>query len=94
MAEQFDSRDPRQALAAYYGFLDRGRAYAYLGGFYPAFEEASPGAILIGYAHGEAIDEGAREFHFLRGREAYKYSWSATDRWNQRRLWTRRARWR
>ena len=79
-----------RVVAAYYGFLDRGRAFAYLGGFAPAFEEASPGAILIGHAIGEAIDEGAREFHFLRGRETYKYSWGATDRWNQRRLWTRR----
>lgn len=79
-----------RVVAAYYGFLDRGRAFAYLGGFDPAVAEASPGAILIGHAIGEAIDEGAREFHFLRGREAYKYSWGATDRWNQRRLWTRR----
>ncbi|HLJ72787.1 MAG TPA: GNAT family N-acetyltransferase [Roseiarcus sp.] len=77
-------------VAAYYGFLDRGRAFAYLGGFDPAFEDASPGAILIGHAIEKAIDEDAREFHFLRGREAYKYSWGATDRWNQRRLWTRR----
>lgn len=61
-------------MAAYYGFLGRGRAYAYLGGFNLAFEEASSGAILIGHAGGEAIDEGAREFHFLCGREAYKYS--------------------
>jgi CelD/BcsL family acetyltransferase involved in cellulose biosynthesis len=78
-----------QPVAAYYGLFDRGRAYAYLGGFDPAFEDASPGAILIGRAIADAIDEGAREFHFLRGREAYKYSWGASDRWNQRRLWTR-----
>jgi CelD/BcsL family acetyltransferase involved in cellulose biosynthesis len=80
-----------RAVAVYYGLRDGARAYAYLGGFDPAFEEASPGAILIGHAIAEAIDEGAREFHFLRGREAYKYSWGATDRWNQRRLWTRRT---
>ena len=80
------------ALAGvYYGMQHAGRAYAYLGGFDPAFEEASPGAILIGHAIAEAIGEGAGEFHFLRGREAYKYSWGAADRWNQRRLWTRRA---
>jgi len=80
-----------QTAAAYYGLSNRGRAYAYLGGFDPAFEEASPGAILIGHAIAEAIGEGAGEFHFLRGREAYKYSWGATDRWNQRRLWRRQA---
>jgi CelD/BcsL family acetyltransferase involved in cellulose biosynthesis len=79
-----------KSVAAYYGLRDRDRAHAYLGGFDPSLEEASPGAILIGHAIAEAIDEGLSEFHFLRGRETYKYSWGATDRWNQRRLWTRR----
>ena len=75
--------------AAYYGFLAHGRAFAYLGGFDPAFEEASPGAILIGHAIAQAIAEGASEFHFLRGRESYKYSWGARDRWNKQRIWSR-----
>ncbi|MBV9567782.1 MAG: GNAT family N-acetyltransferase [Hyphomicrobiales bacterium] len=74
-------------VSAYYGFLDRGRAYAYLGGFDPAFSDASPGAILVGQAIADAIDEGAREFHFLRGREAYKYAWGAADRLNHCRVW-------
>jgi len=38
-----------------------------------------------------AIAEGAREFHFLRGREAYKYEWGAVDRWNRRRSFRRAA---
>ena len=42
-------------IAAYYGLLHRGRAYAYLGGFDPNFAEASPGAILIGQAIADAI---------------------------------------
>ena len=74
-------------VGAYYGLLHRERAYAYLGGFAPDVAEISPGAILIGQAIADAIDEGATEFHFLRGREAYKYGWGATDRWNRRRLW-------
>ena len=76
--------------AAYYGFCDRGRAFAYIGGFDPAFVEASPGAILIGHAIAQAIGEGGREFHFLRGREPYKYTWGASDRWNRRREWSKR----
>jgi CelD/BcsL family acetyltransferase involved in cellulose biosynthesis len=75
--------------AAYYGMCDGKRAYAYLGGFDPAFSEESPGSILTGHAIIEAIREGAKEFHFLRGREAYKYSWGATDRWNRRRSFRR-----
>ncbi|MBV9702018.1 MAG: GNAT family N-acetyltransferase [Methylobacteriaceae bacterium] len=78
-----------RAAAAYYGFVVGERAYAYLGGFHPDYTPASPGAILIGHAIGEAMHEGAREFHFLRGREAYKYTWGAVDRWNQHRSWVR-----
>jgi CelD/BcsL family acetyltransferase involved in cellulose biosynthesis len=73
----------------YYGMADGRRAYAYLGGFDPAFSAESPGSILTGHAIAEAIREGAGEFHFLRGREAYKYSWGATDHWNWRRSFRR-----
>lgn len=79
-----------KVAGAYLGFLDRGRAFAYLGGFDPAFADASPGSILIGHAIAEAIREGAAEFHFLRGREAYKYQWGAVDRWNCKQTFTRR----
>ncbi|MER8613576.1 GNAT family N-acetyltransferase [Mesorhizobium sp. M0228] len=76
-------------VGAYYGFHHRGRAYAYLGGFDPAYAEESPGALLIGQAIRQAICEGAEEFDFLRGQEAYKYSWGAVDRWTMRKIWTR-----
>lgn len=69
----------------YYGFLHRGRAYAYLTGFDPAFTAESPGTILIGHAIEQATREGAREFDMLRGQEAYKYRWGAEDRWTRRR---------
>jgi CelD/BcsL family acetyltransferase involved in cellulose biosynthesis len=74
-----------RVVGAYYGFLHRERAYAYLGGFDPDFSFESPGTVLVGHAIEEAAREGAREFHFLRGGEAYKYEWGAVDRWNQRR---------
>jgi CelD/BcsL family acetyltransferase involved in cellulose biosynthesis len=71
-------------VGAYYGLHWRGRAYAYLAGFDPDFGHESPGTVLIGHAIEEAAREGATEFHFLRGREAYKYEWGAQDRWNSR----------
>jgi CelD/BcsL family acetyltransferase involved in cellulose biosynthesis len=77
------------AAGAYYGFHHAARAYAYLGGFDPAFTFESPGTVLVGHAIAEAVWEGAREFHFLRGREAYKYEWGATDCRNQRRSFRR-----
>jgi CelD/BcsL family acetyltransferase involved in cellulose biosynthesis len=74
------------AAAVYYGFLLRDRAYGYLMGFDPAYEFESPSVILLGHAIAEAVRQKAREFHFLRGRESYKYEWGATDRWNQHRV--------
>jgi CelD/BcsL family acetyltransferase involved in cellulose biosynthesis len=73
----------------YYGFHHHDRAYAYLGGFDPEMTRLSPGAQLIDHAIRAAIDEGAREFHFLRGGESYKYTWGAVDRFNLSRTFTR-----
>jgi CelD/BcsL family acetyltransferase involved in cellulose biosynthesis len=75
--------------AVYYGFFHRDRGYGYLTGFDPTYEFESPGVILLGHAIAEAHREGAREFHFLRGQEPYKYQWGAVDRWNRRRVFHR-----
>jgi CelD/BcsL family acetyltransferase involved in cellulose biosynthesis len=76
-------------IASFYGFthLEAGkkRAYFYLGGFDPTFAQLSVGMLVIDYAVREAIREGAVEFDFLRGREAYKYHWGAKDRLTYRR---------
>jgi CelD/BcsL family acetyltransferase involved in cellulose biosynthesis len=80
-----------QIAGVYYGFLHGQRGYGYLTGFDPAFAFESPGTILIGHAIKQAVREGAREFHFLRGREKYKYQWGARDRWNRRRVFQRTA---
>jgi CelD/BcsL family acetyltransferase involved in cellulose biosynthesis len=78
-------------LAAYYGFTAKGAAYAYLSGFDPDYAELSPGTQIVGYAIEEAIREGVREFHFLRGGESYKYAWGAVDRRNTWRCLRRRC---
>jgi CelD/BcsL family acetyltransferase involved in cellulose biosynthesis len=77
------------AAAAHYGLAHRGDAYAYLTGFDPAYAFESPGVILLTHAIEQAFGEGARTFHFLRGREPYKYRWGASDRWNRRRSFRR-----
>ena len=77
-----------EIAATLYGFSHQGRAFYYLSGFDPQFAEFSPGTVMIGYAIEQAIAEGAGEFDFLRGREAYKYMWGAKGRLNYRRqLW-------
>jgi CelD/BcsL family acetyltransferase involved in cellulose biosynthesis len=75
----------------YYGLQYRERAFAYIAGFDPQYAFESPGTMLIEHALNWAIRDGAREFHFLRGREAYKYQWGAVDHWNQRRTFRRIA---
>jgi CelD/BcsL family acetyltransferase involved in cellulose biosynthesis len=68
--------------AAYYGFTAKDTAYAYLSGFDHKFAELSPGTQIVAHAIEEAVQEGAREFHFLRGGENYKYAWGGVDRPN------------
>lgn len=68
----------------------RGRrdAYYYLSGFDPAYSTLSPGTALVGQAIAQAAQDGTTAFHFLRGREAYKYRWGAEDRSTCRRVLT------
>lgn len=66
-------------LAGYYGFLAGTRAYYYLGGFDPEFEDLSPGTVLLGAAVEDAETRGATTFDFLRGDEPYKYRWGAAE---------------
>jgi CelD/BcsL family acetyltransferase involved in cellulose biosynthesis len=80
-----------EAVAALYGFLHRRRFYYYLGGYDPRFSLLSPGTLLIGHALEQAIAEGAQEFDFLRGQEAYKYLWGARNRAVYRRCFWPRA---
>ncbi len=65
--------------AVHYGLGDGRRTYYYLGGFDPELAAQGPGVLAVGHAIAEALAEGAAEFHFLRGREAYKYRWGAVD---------------
>jgi CelD/BcsL family acetyltransferase involved in cellulose biosynthesis len=75
---------PRPAAAAY-TLLAPGRLCFYLGGWNPTLAWHSPGTLLIGAMIEQASAEGRREVHFLRGGEAYKQAWGATDRRNATR---------
>lgn len=76
-------------VAALYTLAHRGRLMGYLSGFDPEHEYESPGALLLWHAIERAIEEGAHEFHFLRGREPYKYDWHPTERINIKRSFVR-----
>lgn len=89
IARLYELRIAGQTAAVYYGFYDSGRAYAYIAGFDTRFAYESPGSLLLAYVIAESTSEGAREFHFLRGSETYKYDWGAHDCRNRRREFVR-----
>lgn len=69
--------------ASIYCFQKGAACYYYLGGFDPALSRYSPGTVLTARAIRDSLErDGAREFHFLRGNESYKYRWGALDRYN------------
>lgn len=75
-------------IAAHYGLIRGATAYSYLHGFDPGCAHFGPGRLLLRQVLEEAVREGARDFNFLRGREAYKYEWGASDRAQfRRRIW-------
>lgn len=76
------------AIAVLYGFFDGARFWSYQTGFDPGAARFSPGSLVLEYAMNSAMEEGAREFHFLRGDEEYKRAWGAEFRHSVRlKLW-------
>jgi CelD/BcsL family acetyltransferase involved in cellulose biosynthesis len=79
--------DTRPLAAAFVMRCGRS-AHFYLTGFDPAWARYSPGLLTVVAAMRGAFAEGVEEFHFLRGREAYKYRIGAEDRpMHCRALW-------
>jgi len=73
-------------VAAYYALLaGADRVLFYLSGFDATHRRESPGTILMGAMIEQAMAEGRRELHLLRGSEAYKYDWGAVERMNASR---------
>lgn len=77
-----------RCVAAYYELFAHRRAYLYVGGFDLAFARLSPGTLVLGVVIEGAIEAGAEEIDFLRGRNSHKYAWGAQDRATfRRRIW-------
>jgi CelD/BcsL family acetyltransferase involved in cellulose biosynthesis len=64
-----------QIAAALYGLSYRGCFWSYIGAFDRKWARYSVGRQLDAYTVRTAIEEGLREFDFLRGSEAYKFEW-------------------
>jgi CelD/BcsL family acetyltransferase involved in cellulose biosynthesis len=66
--------------AAEYHFADRRATYAYQGGVDPERLQDEPGRLSTILCMRRAIDEGHKQFDFLRGDEPYKAHWRAEAR--------------
>jgi CelD/BcsL family acetyltransferase involved in cellulose biosynthesis len=75
-----------QLAAVFSGFIEKQRLSFCLLGSDPALEKVSPGALLIEEIARRVAREGCVELEFLRGLEAYKRAWGATERLHFRRL--------
>jgi CelD/BcsL family acetyltransferase involved in cellulose biosynthesis len=68
--------------AVVYGLRWGRRLHLYMQGIEPALDRASPGTLVLAHVLEDAMGEGITEVDFLRGGEAYKYAWGASDEVN------------
>jgi CelD/BcsL family acetyltransferase involved in cellulose biosynthesis len=73
----YDGDVPTSAL---YAFKYNGTMFFYQGGMDPAWTKMSLGSVLMNIVIKQAFDEGLIEFDFLKGDDAYKRSWSNSER--------------
>jgi CelD/BcsL family acetyltransferase involved in cellulose biosynthesis len=66
-------------VAVLLGFADARRGYSYINGVDQEVPGQSFGTLAFACMIEDALAGGAREFHFLRGQEGYKYQWGAVD---------------
>jgi CelD/BcsL family acetyltransferase involved in cellulose biosynthesis len=65
-----------EVIASEYNFRYGDVVYGYQGVFDRSWADYSPGLILLTHAFEKAIEEGVKEFDFLRGDEEYKFYWT------------------
>jgi CelD/BcsL family acetyltransferase involved in cellulose biosynthesis len=67
------------AVAAWYGFHFAGAEAFYQSGRDPAWDREAVGFVLLAQTIRAAIEDGAREYRFLRGPEPYKHRFADSD---------------
>jgi CelD/BcsL family acetyltransferase involved in cellulose biosynthesis len=71
---------------AIYGMAMGDAVFFYQAGFDPVYKAVSPGTLLVGNFIRRSIEEGRKEFDFLRGDEPYKRRWKPQRSYVNRRL--------
>jgi len=73
-----------ETIACLYAFRYKDRVFYYQTGYNPEFGKYSVGTVVLSFAIKSAIEEGASEFHFLRGEEPYKVRWTKEKKLTKR----------
>jgi CelD/BcsL family acetyltransferase involved in cellulose biosynthesis len=73
-------------IGAIYGMAMGDAVFFYQAGFDPVYKAVSPGTLLVGNFIRRSIEEGRKEFDFLRGDEPYKRRWKPQRSYVNRRL--------
>ncbi len=79
-------RHGRRIVSVLLGLCDGRRGYSYVIGSDFAVPKQSFGTLAFAHLIEACLAEGAREFHFLRGEEGYKYGWGAEPTRTLRRV--------
>jgi CelD/BcsL family acetyltransferase involved in cellulose biosynthesis len=78
-----------RAVAAWYGFRYGGAELYYQAGRDPEWDRAAVGFVLLVHTIRSALEDGVREYRFLRGDEPYKYRFATEDQGLETRGLTR-----
>jgi CelD/BcsL family acetyltransferase involved in cellulose biosynthesis len=70
----------KQAIATLYCFRYGDVVYFYQTGYDTSWSRYGPGSAILAHVIRESIEEGAREFDFMRGTEPYKFQWTSETR--------------
>ncbi len=76
----FELLDGEQVIASMFGYIVNKRLLAFQSGFLTAYEELSPGTVLMYHTMHYLIQQGVNEFDFLRGADHYKFHWTSSWR--------------
>ncbi len=71
-----------EPVSAIYAFKYKNKIFNYLTGFDPKYSEYRVGHLLFLYSIKNSIENGLKEFDFMRGGESYKQQWNTLIRNN------------
>jgi len=75
-----------EPVGAVYGMAQGQTVYYYQAGFDPKAGNISPGTLAVAHTIRRAIEEGMRQFDFMRGDEPYKRRWQPQRCWANERI--------